>query len=156
MNPPPVPFGDPDPIQRENRQAVQKGLLFGCGGCSLLVLLAIGLFVGIFLIVFVSVRGSEPFQLTLQSAQASPELTATIGQPITLGWYFTGSVNWNNGDGEISANIPVSGPNGSASIRVVGTQKASQPWVFEEMTVRVKNTHQLIDLNRILPAEAEP
>lgn len=156
MNPPPIPFGDPDQIQRANNRAIKKGVFFGCGGCALLVVLAIGLFVGLFAFVFVSVRNSEPFQLALQSAQASPELTAAIGQPITLGWYFTGSTQWNNGDAEIDATIPVSGPNGSASIRVVGTQKAGQPWYFKEMTARVKRTNQLIDINRVLPAEAEP
>lgn len=156
MNPPPIPFGDPDQIQRENNRAIKKGVFFGCGGCGLLVVLAIGLFIGLVAFVFVSVRSSEPFQLTLQSAQASPELTAAIGQPVTLGWYFTGSTHWNNGDAEIDANIPVSGPNGSASIRVVGTQKAGHLWIFEEMTARIKNTNHLIDINRVLPAEAEP
>jgi len=156
MNPPPIPFGDPDQIQRANNRAIKQGVFFGCGGCGLLVFLAIGGFVGLFVFIFVSLRSSEPFQLTLKSAQASQELTAAIGQPITQGWYFTGSVNWNNGDGEIDATIPVSGPNGSASIRVVGSQQAGHPWVFKEMTARVKNSHQLIDINQALPAEAEP
>jgi hypothetical protein len=156
MNPPPVPFGDPDQIQRANNRAIKQGVFFGCGGCGLLTLLAIGGFVGLFVFIFFSVRGSEPFQHTLLAAQRSPELTAAIGQPITLGWYFTGSVNWNNGDGDIRATIPVNGPNGSASISVVGTQKAGHPWVFEEMIARVKTTNQLIDMNQALPAEAEP
>ncbi len=147
MNPPsPLPFGDPDQVRRENNAAVKKGLLFGCGGCAMLGLLVIALMVGIFFFVFGMVRNSEPYQASLRNAQASPKLRAAVGDPITSDWWFSGSVNWNNGVGDADVRISVKGPKGNASIHTIGAKQPATPWTFEKMEATVSDTGEVIDL----------
>lgn len=138
MNPPPLsspetPFGDPDRSSRENNAALRKGLLFGCGGCASLALMVVILIGGIIYSIFSNVRKSEPFQLTLQAAQASPELRSQLGEPITLGFWFSGSVNWTNGSGTADVQIPLNGPKASTTIHTIGTKAPSAPWIFTKM-----------------------
>jgi hypothetical protein len=138
MNPPPLsssenPFGDPDRARREKNAAIRKGLLFGCGGCASLALLVILLVGGIIYFIFSGVRKTEPFQLTLQAAQASPDLRSQLGEPISLGFWFTGSVNWDNGHGSADVQIPLNGPNGSTTVHSIGTQSPGSPWTFSKM-----------------------
>jgi hypothetical protein len=138
MNPPPLsspenPFGDPDRSTRENSAAIGKGILYGCGGCASLALMVLLLIGGIIYFIFSSIRKTEPFQLTLHAAQSSPEMRAQLGEPITLGFWFTGSVNWNNGNGTADVQIPLNGPNGSTTIHTVGTQSPGAPWNFSKM-----------------------
>ncbi len=146
--PPPVPFGDPDQTRRENNTAVKKGLLFGCGGCAMIVALLFLVGGAIVFYIFSSVRSSEPFQHTLQAAQASPEMCQALGEPITLGWWFTGSVNWHNGDGTAAVRIPLSGPRDSATVEVSGALTAGGPWSFDKMEATLKSTGQVIDLRQ--------
>jgi hypothetical protein len=138
MNPPPLsspenPFGDPDQSRRENNAAIRKGLLFGCGGCASLALMVVLLIGGIVYFIFAGVRKTEPFQLTLRAAQASPELRSQLGEPITLGFWFTGSVNWNNGKGSADVQIPLNGPKSSTTVHTIGTQSPGAPWNFSKM-----------------------
>lgn len=138
MNPPPLsspekPFGDPDRSTRENSAAIGKGILFGCGGCATLALMVVILIAGIFYFVFSSVRKTEPFQLTLLAAQSSPEIRTQLGEPITLGFLFSGSVNWHNGSGTADVQIPLNGPKGSITIHTIGTQSPGAPWNFSKM-----------------------
>ncbi len=148
MNPPPLPFGDPDQIRRDNNSAVKKGLLFGCGGCALLVALVMAGAVGIVFFVFAAVRSSEPYQASLRAAQASPELRTAIGDPVTSDWWLTGSVNWNNGVGSADIQVPVKGPNGSATIHTIGAKQPATPWTFEKMEATVEGGGAVIDLRR--------
>lgn len=146
MNPPPLPFGDPTQVQRENNSAIKKGLLFGCGGCAFLSLLAVGLAAGIFFFVVSTVRKTEPYQASLRAAQASPELREALGEPISADWWFMGSVNWNNGQGSADIHIPVKGPKGSAVVHTIGAKQPATPWTFEKMEASVGDTGKVIDL----------
>ena len=138
MNPPPLyspesPFGDPDQARRERNASIRKGLLFGCGGCATLAFMVVALIGGIFYFLFSGVRSTEPFQRTLQAAQASPEMRAHLGEPITLGFWFTGSVNWNNDHGTADVQIPLKGPKGSTTVHTIGTKAPASPWIFSKM-----------------------
>jgi hypothetical protein len=138
MNPPPLytpenPFGDPDQARRDRNASIRKGLLFGCGGCATLGFLVVALIGGIFYFVFAGIRSSEPFQRTLQAAQASPEMRAYLGEPITLGYLFTGNVNWNNGNGTADVQITLNGPKASVTIHTLGTKAPASPWIFTKM-----------------------
>lgn len=145
---PPVPFGDPTKVQAENNAAVRKGIFFGCGGC-LLVLVALGLFISAIVgVVLYSMRSSEPVELTLGAAQASADLQAALGEPMTVGWFITGNVNYSGGNGEASLHVPLSGPKGAAIVRTLGSKKVGGTWDFSEMTATIEGTGQTLDLRR--------
>ena len=148
MSTTPPPFGDPTKVQAENNAAVRKGIFFGCGGC-LLVLVALGLFISaIFGVVLYAMRSSEPVELTLGAAQASAEMRAALGEPMTVGWFITGSVNYSGGNGEANLHVPISGPKGEASVRTLGSKKTGGTWDFSEMTATIEGKGQTVDLRR--------
>lgn len=138
MNPPPLsspenPFGDPDRGTRAKQAAIGKGIFLGCGGCASLVVMVLLLVGGIFYFIFSGIRKTEPFQLTLQAAQSSPELRDQLGEPITLGFMFTGNVNWENGNGTANVHIPLNGPKGSTTVHTIGTKTNNASWNFTQM-----------------------
>lgn len=144
--PPPVPFGDPTQVQKENRSALGKGLLFGCSGC-LLVILALGIFVAAIVgVVMASLRNSEPFQITLDAAKNSAEMRQAVGEPMTIGWIMTGNVKYNGGEGEADVYVPINGPSGSAYVHTVGRKAAGNGWDFSQMTAVVEGTGQTVEL----------
>jgi hypothetical protein len=146
--PPPVPFGDPTKVQSENKAAVRKGIFFGCGGCLLVIIAFVLFFSAIVGVVLYSMRSSEPVELTLGAAQASTEMQAAIGEPMTVGWFITGSVNYSGGICEASLQVPISGPMGSASVRTLGSKKVGGTWDFSEMTATIEGTGKTVDLRR--------
>jgi hypothetical protein len=138
MNPPPLslpenPFGDPTQARQERQAAIRRGVFLGCGGCASLALLVLLFIAGIAYFIFASVKKTDPFQLTLQAAQASPAMQARLGEPITLGFWFTGSFNSDNGHGSADVHITLKGPKGSVTVHTIGTQAPSAPWVFTRM-----------------------
>lgn len=148
---------DPPPPPSQSK-GVPVGVWLGCGGCAVLGLFLILLIGSIFFAVLSGIRNTEPFQHTLAAAKASPELREALGEPIHLGWYFTGSFNWNNGDGTANGHIPISGPKDSAFVRVIGEKKDGEPWRFEKMDAEIQSTHQIIRLvsPNVLPSQADP
>ena len=149
MNPPPLytpenPFGDPDQARLERNASIRKGLFFGCGGCATLGLLVFVFIGGIFYFIFSGVRSSEPMQRTLRAAQASPEMRDLLGEPISLGLMFTGSVNWENNTGSADVKVTLNGPKGSATVHTVGTKAPASPWIFSKMqTITPPEIHLL-------------
>lgn len=148
MNASPPPFGDPTKVQSENNAAVRKGLFFGCGGCLLVLIAFVLFFSAIAGVVLYAMRSSEPVELTLGAAQASADMRTVLGEPMTLGWFITGSVNYSGGNGEASLQVPISGPMGSAHVRTLGSKKAGGTWDFSEMTATIEGTGQTVDLRR--------
>lgn len=158
MNPPPLsspenPFGDPTQAREERQAAVRRGILFGCGGCASLVLLVLLFIAAIVFFIFSGVKKTDPFQLTLQTAQGSPEMRAQLGEPITLGFWFTGSVDWENGHGTADVQITLKGPNGSTTVHTIGTQAPGAPWTFSKME---STTPPAINLLPASPATPKP
>jgi len=140
MNPPPPP-----PLPTPSK-GVPTAVWIGCGGCAVLGLLVVLLVGSIAFSILSTIRNTGPFQHTLAAAQASPEMREALGEPITLGWYFTGSFNWSNNNGEANGHIPISGPKDSASVQVIGRVKSGESWSFEKMDARIDSTRQMISL----------
>lgn len=148
MNATPPPFGDPTKVEAENKSAVGKGILFGCGGC-LLVIIALMLFVSaIFAVVIYAMRSSDVVQMTLAAAQASPEMKAELGEPMEIGWFITGSVKSNGGNGQADVSLPIAGPSGSATVHVIGSKKTGGVWEFTEMTAVIDGKGKTVDLRQ--------
>ncbi|MEM1211027.1 MAG: cytochrome c oxidase assembly factor Coa1 family protein [Planctomycetota bacterium] len=86
--------------------------------------------------VFGMLKGSQPYEDALLAAQNNPVLVAQLGEPIEAGMGISGSINYVNDDGDADLSYAVSGPNGSATLRVVGT-KTSGKWSYTVMTATV-------------------
>jgi hypothetical protein len=83
-----------------------------------------------------ALRSSYPYQLAVKRATESPVVTAKLGTPLHLGWFVSGSLGFNGSEGSASLGIPISGPNGKGSIKVVGKKHANH-WNFETLELDV-------------------
>lgn len=112
-----------------------------CGG-----LLAVAIVFGVFKLI----KTSTPYQLAVARAKADPQVIAALGTPIEEGLIPTGNVNVNNGSGNANLQIPISGPNGKATIHVVATEQSST-WTIKDIDVTVDGAAQPIKLSPAAP-----
>ncbi|MGQ9829301.1 MAG: cytochrome c oxidase assembly factor 1 family protein [Roseiflexus sp.] len=94
-------------------------------------------------------RNSDVAQQALERAQRDPQVEASLGRPIEIGWFLpTGSLSTNNdGSGEVNLTLPISGPRGSGRLYVSGVRTRGA-WEYDRMVVTVDGTGQQIDLLR--------
>ena len=151
--PPPVPpvFGDPSVVKAENRSAVGKGILFGCGGCAVVLLGIAAVAAAIIFISFTGLASSEAVAAATAKVAASPRIQETLGTPIEREWLTMGSVETSNGDSSADVRIPIKGPKGGAKIHAVGYKRQGGQWVFTVLEVTITSTAERINL---LPAMA--
>jgi len=97
-----------------------------CGGCIASVLYGV---TGM-------IKGSEPYRVAVERAEQSPEVRARLGEPVTAGMLVTGNINLENSNGECDLQIPLSGPNGSGTLTVRGSQIQGE-WTYDEMSVEI-------------------
>ncbi len=113
-----------------------------CGGC-------ISVVVGILFGVFGVIKSSEPYQEAMARARANPAVLAALGEPITEGFFIQGNINLSivNGQETGTANlaIPISGPKGTATLRVAAT-KAGGKWNYHLLNAELGEANQTIDL----------
>ncbi|MEM6393926.1 MAG: cytochrome c oxidase assembly factor Coa1 family protein [Planctomycetota bacterium] len=107
-----------------------------CGGVITLLVVS----------VFGMLKGSQPYEDVLVAAQNNPALVAQLGEPIEAGMGISGSINYMNDDGDADLSYDVSGPNGSATLRVVGT-KTNGVWSYTVMTASVEGGSTIDLLN---------
>jgi len=118
------------PPGAEKKSSTGKVLaIVGCGCLGLVALAVIGVVV-IFSIVMGAVKSSEAYTETVALVQNHPEAIALLGEPIKPGFMVSGSTSITNGEGQADLTIPVSGPQGSGSLRVVGERPLNQPWRY--------------------------
>lgn len=107
-------------------------------GCGLVLLGIAGFVAFIAFVVFAAMRSSDPYRDGLARARADTRVIEALGTPVETGWFMTGSINTNNRSGDCDISIPISGPKGSASLRVVGTREEGR-WTYTRMTVTPKD-----------------
>lgn len=104
----------------------------------------VGLWIGIVVLILIlcmvvslmsvtRIRTTEPYRHSVYLALKSPEVRQALGEPVTAGWLPQGAVNQSNG-GKAQLYIPLRGANGSATIRVTGTNRKGT-WKY--WTIRV-------------------
>ena len=142
---PPSPFGDPTQVRAENRAAAGKGVLFGCGGCALILIAVVVFGAAIFAVVMFSLKQTDAYTEAVSRAKASSALKAELGEPIEAGLMLSGSVNINNGNGHANITVPVSGPKDEASIHAVA-DKHNGAWKFSTLTATTKKNGLEINL----------
>ncbi len=103
-------------------------------GCGAMMLMAVALLVFVAVVVFGSMRSSAPYRDAVARAQTDPRVTELLGSPVKPGYWFSGSINTQNRDGNANLDIPISGPKGKATLRVVGVKQRGR-WTYSEMIV---------------------
>lgn len=122
-----------EPAVRRTSPWVWVGV--GCGG-ALVVLIAFVAF--IVFVAFGAMRNSTPYKDALNRAQSDPRVIELLGSPIKPGLFFSGSINTHNRDGDAKLDIPLRGPKGKATLRVVATKTRGR-WTYDQMIVTPKS-----------------
>lgn len=139
------PYGQP---KKSRSPWVWVGL-----GCGVMVLGAIAFAAFIAVVVFGAMKSSTPYKDALARAQSDPRVGALLGTPVRPGYFFSGSINTKNDDGEADLSIPLSGPKGGGILRVKGT-RSNGNWTYQEMKVIVKSEE--VNLLEESPGTAPP
>jgi Cytochrome oxidase complex assembly protein 1 len=120
----------------------------------LAILVSLAAFVGfIALIVWAVIgfmRGSDAYQQGLSRARANPAVLSSLGTPVEPGWLVLGNVELHDNSGNSDISFPVTGPSGSATIHVVGTE-SSGVWTYSKVDITLDGSHQVIDLSKSAP-----
>lgn len=118
-------------------------------GCLTPVVVCGGGFVAVVTLVFGALRASEPCQEAVARANKSAALQAALGSPIKEGFLVSGNMGtrYVNGaeTGTAELSVPVSGPKGRGTIRVVG-ERAGGKWSYRVMEATVEGLAEPIDL----------
>ena len=104
------------------------------GFCALIVMLVFGV-----------MKNSEVYQTAVSEAQAEPAVIGALGVPIEEGLFVTGNIQISGPTGSADLAIPVSGPEGNATIYVVAEKWAGE-WQYSTLQVAVHGTGERIDL----------
>jgi len=114
----------------------------GCFGTLILFVVFVG---SIALIVFSAMKSTDVYKGALTRAQAHPSVIEALGAPIKEGFLVSGNTNVNGASGEANLSIPISGPNGKATIYVAANKSLGR-WNYSGLIVEITKTHQRIDL----------
>jgi len=90
-------------------------------------------------------KSSDAYQSAVQQARHNRAVITAIGEPITEGFFTTGSINTNDSSGSANLVIPISGPRGDAIIYVSATKDLGR-WKFDDLVVDIEKTSDRIDL----------
>jgi|SRR6056297_3006370 len=109
-------------------------------GCGCLGLIALGI-AGV-AIIFFGVLGvikkSDTYTDTVTLVQSHPQAIEALGEPIEPGFMITGNVSIENGKGESTLSVPVSGPKGSGTVLVEASKPPGSPnWTYTTRELRV-------------------
>lgn len=97
------------------------------------------------LIVFSAIKSTDVYKEALTRAKAHPAVIEAIGLPITEGLLVSGNTSVNGASGEANLSIPISGPNGKATIYVAATKSLGQ-WNYSGLVAEIEKTHERINL----------
>ncbi len=114
-------------------------------GCVTLIIL---FFLGIGALIF-GVTGmlseATPTQYAIEKASENSIVIESLGSPIEQKGLVSGSINFSNNNGDADLTIPVRGPNGKATIRVVA-EKVDGEWYYDKLYIILKESKQKINL----------
>ena len=100
---------------------------------------------GFFVLIFILLRSSDAYKDAVARAEADPAVRAVLGTPIEEGLFVTGSVNISGSSGQADLAIPISGPNGQATVYAVATKSAGA-WNFSTLVVEIEETSERFNL----------
>jgi len=110
-----------------------------------IVRLGLALFKGLFGLVSRGVRTSWPYSEGVRLARNHRQVEEALGNPIEVGWLFSGSFGVAGQSGSARLVVPLMGPNGRGTLYVLA-KKAEGQWEFELAEVEVSNRANRINL----------
>lgn len=136
-------------IESSGKSSAGKIIAFiGCGCLGLVALVIIGAG-AIFYFAMGVIKKSDAYVESIAAVESNPAAIAALGEPIEPGFLFSGNVNTTNGEGTVNFSIPVSGPKGKGTIKVVGTKSAGSPnWNYDTWQLEVEGSAEPIPLSR--------
>jgi hypothetical protein len=84
-------------------------------------------------------KSSGVYQMALQEVRSHEQAINILGLPITPGWYVTGSIHIENGDGEAILEIPVKGTQQEGVVKLDATKKDDR-WSFNYLLLDVEGS----------------
>ena len=154
VSPPAVPSGDmppaapaarPSPTGPRKNWWGRHWKWFVPTGCLTLIIVVGGCIAGLVGFVFSMIKSSDAYKDALAAAQTSTVVQKALGTPIEAGFLVSGNINVSGTSGNANLAIPISGPNGEATIYVVATRLQGK-WTFNTLRVVVKDSGERIDL----------
>lgn len=127
------------------------GKIIGLIGCGCLGLILLGLLVGggIFYGITKALKSNDPYRDSIAAVETNPEAIAALGEPVEPGFFLSGSININNGVGDVDFSIPVSGPKGKGTVRVKGIKPSgSVTWNYDIWELVVDGKPEAIPLGK--------
>lgn len=115
------------------------------GGCLTLIILIVAFIAIVFFGATKIISGSGPYQDSIAKAQNNEHVIERLGEPIETVGIMQGSISFRNSDGDADISIPIKGPNGKATIYVVG-EKRNDVWTYSEQEVRMDQNNEVINL----------
>lgn len=92
----------------------------------------------------VYLQGHPAVSQVVEAIAESPDAQAALGRPVSVGWTTVGNVSDTNGEtGRADLSIPVSGPLGSARVRVVSVLEGGE---WSPVVMRLKGDDVDLDL----------
>lgn len=130
---------EPLPPQPKKTSPGKIVAFVGCGCLGLILLIVAGVAV-LFFGVTGAIKKSTPYEETLALVQSHPQAIEVMGEPIKAGSWFSGNISINNGVGEASMSIPLSGPKGSGTMHVDANKPAgSQSWNYTRRELQLED-----------------
>ncbi|MDO6812695.1 cytochrome c oxidase assembly factor Coa1 family protein [Tenacibaculum soleae] len=116
----------------------------GCGCIGLILLFVFGIGAAFFGISEI-ITNATPVEHAIKQAEKNKKVRSFLGEPIEKYGIPSGNISINNNDGDVDFSIPISGPNGKGTLIVRGIRTNGE-WIYEDLYVRIKETHEEINL----------
>ncbi len=109
----------------------------GCGGCLLLLLLPLGLFVGGSSLVALLYSHFEDVRQAIALAEQDSRVEEALGVPLEINWLIQRAYKIKASGDEVNLVIPVAGPKGSGYIAARGLKVSEAEWQFDVLEVTI-------------------
>ncbi|HRQ89832.1 MAG TPA: cytochrome c oxidase assembly factor Coa1 family protein [Bacteroidia bacterium] len=105
-----------------------------------MIVLLIGAVVGIgFWGITKALKSNDPYRESIAAVETNPAAVEALGTPVKPGFFLTGNININNGEGSVDFSIPVSGPKGKGTVHVVGSKSAgASAWTYSTWELNIE------------------
>jgi len=98
---------------------------------------------GIFLVPYMILRSSQPYEMALSQVQKDPAVIERLGKPIeAVSWFPVGTVHSEDGSGEAALDFDVAGPDGRAHVRTQG-RRIGGKWGLARLEVTFSDGRRL-------------
>jgi len=134
-----------DHIQRKGWFARNWKWVVPTGGCLLGIILIIVFAGSLFFGISSMMTDSQAYKDSMEAVQSNEEVISILGEPIETNGTNGGNFGYRNGVSSAELSIPIKGPNGEATIFVVG-EGTDDNWTYETMEVHFEDSNDIIYL----------